>query len=181
MELLKSLTTGLIVRGVLAIILGIVALVWPMATLVALVLMWGIYAIADGVFALIGGFGPGLPGWQRIMVLAFAAISLMAGFFAIARPITGAVVLTWALGLWLVVRGAFDLVSAFQQTLPAPRWLVVTSGLLTLVAGLLVMANPGEATVALGWWLGFFALAWGVLMVAAGVAARGSLTSADRA
>ena len=71
------------------------------------------------------------------------ALALIAAFYAIFRPAASAVALTWVLGIWLIVRGIFELVGAFASTVATPRWLLALGGVLSLLLGFLFTANPG--------------------------------------
>jgi len=83
-------------------------------------------------------------------------------------------VVTWFLGIWLLVRGLFELVGAFSSTISSPRWLLVLGALLDLVLGWLFVSNPGTAAVAVAWVIGLLAIAWGVVFVVLALAARGA-------
>lgn len=160
----------LVGRGVLGIAFGIMAIAWPITTAIALALLWGIWALADGIGSLWQAFQPGATG--RLWLAVMGVIAVVAGFFAIARPGLTAVALTWVLGIWLVVRGLFELAGAFASTLPMPRWLLVLSAVLSVVLGVLFAANPGSGAVAVAFWLGLTALVWGIALVATGLMVR---------
>jgi uncharacterized membrane protein HdeD (DUF308 family) len=161
----------LVVQGVVAVILGIVALVWPSITLIALVFLWGIWALVDGIAMGAAAFRPG-PTGGRILFGVMAVLGILAAFFAFVRPGVTAVALTWILGIWLIVRGIFELVGAFSSTLQAPRWLLVLGGLLDLVLGILFVANPGTGVVAIIWVVGVMAIVWGIVFVVLGLTVR---------
>ena len=163
--------TVLVVQGVVAVILGVVALVWPAITLIALVFLWGIWALVDGIAMGAAAFRPG-PTGRRILFGIMAVLGIVAAFFAFFRPGLTAVALTWILGLWLIVRGVFELVGAFSSTLPAPRWLIVLGGLIDLVLGILFVANPGTGVVTIIWVVGVLAIVWGIVFVVLGLMVR---------
>lgn len=160
----------LVVRGVIGVLFGIVAMVWPVTTAIALALLWGIWALTDGVGALVQAFQRDATG--RVWLVVMGVIGLIAGFFAIFSPAVTAVTLTWILGIWLVVRGVFELVGAFSSSTLLPRWLLVVGGALSILLGLLFAANPGQGAVALAFWLGITALLWGVAFVVLGLMLR---------
>jgi uncharacterized membrane protein HdeD (DUF308 family) len=156
----------LVLRGVLGIVFGIVAIAWPISTATALALLWGIWALVEGLGSLWQAFQPGATG--RVWLVVMGVIALVAAFFAIFHAGATAVALTWILGIWLIVRGIFELVGAFASTLPMPRWLLVLGGLLSILVGVLFTANPGAGAVAVAVWLGLMALIWGIVLVATG-------------
>jgi uncharacterized membrane protein HdeD (DUF308 family) len=161
----------LVVQGVVAVILGVVALVWPQITLIALVVIWGVWALVDGIAMGAAAFRPG-PTGRRILFGIMAVLGIVAAFFAFFRPGLTAVALTWILGIWLIVRGLFELVGAFSSTLQAPRWLIIVSALIDLLLGILFVANPGTGVVAIIWVIGVLAIVWGIVFVVLGLTVR---------
>lgn len=161
---------SLVVRGGVGIVFGILAMVWPVTTAIALALLFGFWALVDGVGSIAQAFQKDATG--RVWLAVMGVLSLVAAFFAIFSPAVTAVALTWILGIWLVVRGIFELVGAFASSTLAPRWLLVVGGLLSIVLGVLFAVNPGRAAVAIAFWLGLVALAWGIAFVVLGVVVR---------
>jgi len=169
----------LLVRGVIAILFGIVAIAWPTSTAIALALLWGFWALFDGVGSLVQAFQPESRG-SRVWLVIMGLIALVAAFFAIFRPAVTAVALTWILGIWLIVRGVFEAIGAFSSSLVLPRWLLLLGAALSLLLGALFVANPGRAVVAIAVWLGITAIVWGGAFVAMAIAIRHDLTSLER-
>ena len=173
------LTVGwkmLVVRGAIAIVFGILAIIWPIQTAVALALLWGFWALLDGVSSLVQAFQPASRG-RRLWLVFIGVIALIAAFFAIFSPAVTAVALTWILGIWLIVRGVFEAVGAFSSSRQIPRWLLLVSAALSLILGILFVANPGAAAVGLAVVLGIIALIWGAVFLAIGLAMRRDLAA----
>lgn len=166
----------LLVRGVLGIVFGILAIAWPISTAIALALLWGIWALADGIGSIAQAFQPKSRG-SRLWLLALGVIAVIAGFFAIVHPGMTVATLTWILGIWLIIRGIFELAGAFSSGLPMPRWLLVLNGLLSLLIGILFAANPGAGAVGIAVVLGITALVWGVVLIAVAMSVRRGLTT----
>lgn len=161
----------LMLRGVIGVIFGVVAIAWPISTAIALAFLWGVWALVDGVGLLVQAFQPeGESG--RVWLAVMGVIALLAAFFAIFSPAVTAVTLTWILGIWLVVRGVFEAVGAFSSTRTAPRWYLLVSAVLSVVLGVLFAANPGASAVAIAVWLGIVAIAWGGVLVVTAFAVR---------
>ncbi len=158
----------LIVRGVVAIVFGIVAISWPQSTAIAFALLWGVWALADGLGSLLQAFSPDSVGTPRWLLVVMGVIALLAGFFAVTSPAMTAVTLTWILGIWLLVRGAFELMAAFGSTTAVPRGLLYLGAALDLLLGVLFVANPGRGVIGIAVLLGLTAVAWGVVFVAVG-------------
>ena len=171
-DLLTAAWKLLLLRGVIGIVFGIVLMVWPQATIVVLMVLIGIWALIDGIGLAAQVFAKGAPTGQRVLFAVMALVALGVALFAIFSPDKAASVLTWVIGIWLLVRGAFELVGAFSSTIAAPRWLLVLGALLDLVLGWLFVSNPGTAAVAVAWVIGLFAIAWGVVFVVLALAAR---------
>lgn len=169
----------LILTGVIAVVFGIIAISRPGLSAITLVVVWGFYAIADGVVALISAFRDGASGGMRIFTIVVGVIGVLAGIIAVARPFSSTVALAWALGFWLVFRGLFELASAFTTRRDGSRWLLVLSGLLFVVAGVIFMANPGEAALSVAVMLGIIAVAWGLALVVAGFVVRSKIKSGE--
>lgn len=163
---------ALVARGAVAIVFGVLAMVWPLETATALALLWGLWALADGIGSLAQAFWPGAGSGSRGLLGAMGAIALIAGIFAVTSPAVTAVALTWILGVWLIARGVFELGAALTSTTAVPRGMLVLVGLLDLLLGVLFAANPGKGAVGIAFILGLTALAWGVVVVLTGLWVR---------
>jgi uncharacterized membrane protein HdeD (DUF308 family) len=168
----------LLVRGVIAVLFGIVAIAWPISTAIALALLWGFWALFDGIGSLVQAFQPESRG-GRVWLVIMGLVALVAAFFAIFSPAMTAVALTWILGIWLIVRGVFEAIGAFSSSSQLPRWLLLVGAALSLILGLLFVFNPGRAVVAIAVWLGVAAIIWGGVFVAMAIAIRHDLTSLE--
>jgi uncharacterized membrane protein HdeD (DUF308 family) len=160
-----------VVRGALAVVFGLVAIFWPTTTAAALAILWGFWALADGIGNIVQATRPG-PGSMRIAAALMGLIALVAAFFAIFSPAVTAVALTWILGIWLIVRGVMELVLSFSDNRPAPRGLMLLGAALDLLLGVLFVANPGAGVVGIAVLLGLTALAWGAVFVVLGLMLR---------
>ncbi|HET7799793.1 MAG TPA: DUF308 domain-containing protein [Humibacillus xanthopallidus] len=165
----------LVTQGVIGVVFGVVAMVWPIASVVTLVVLWGIFALVDGVGSIVAAFraqGGGAKTW----LVVIGAISILAGLYAVIHPGTALVALTWAVGLWLIIRAAYDLYAAFAFTDDGvPRWLRVVGAVLLGIAGFIIVTHPGTAALAFTVWIGLLALLWGVLLVVAGLVLRSAV------
>jgi uncharacterized membrane protein HdeD (DUF308 family) len=162
----------LMVRGGLAIIFGILAMAWPIETAIALAILFGVWALVDGIGSFAQAFEKGTPTSARILLLVMGVVALIVAFFAIFSPAVAAVTLTWILGIWLIVRGAFEVFAAFSATRDAPRWLLLVTAAVDVILGVLFVANPGSSVVAIAWVLGLVAIVWGIAFVATGFIVR---------
>jgi uncharacterized membrane protein HdeD (DUF308 family) len=162
----------LMARGALAIVFGILAMAWPIETAIALVLLFGLWALVDGAGSFAQAFERDTPPSARILLSVMGVAALIAAFFAIFSPAVAAVTLTWILGIWLIVRGAFEVFAAFGATHDAPRWLLLVTAGVDVILGILFVANPGSSALAIAWVLGLVAIVWGIAFLATGFVVR---------
>ena len=139
----------LAIRGVFAIIFAVIAFLWPGITAAALVVLFGAYALVDGVFAIIAGVraaqhhsrsGPLL--LEGILDLVIAAIVF---FWPVEALIAAGIALIRIAG----------------------EWLLVLSGIISLLLGIILFVQPGAGVIALSWWLGIYALLFGISLIGA--------------
>lgn len=169
----------LLVRGIIGIIFGVVAMVWPEPTLRALGVLWGVWALADGGASIAQAF-TSRQGWARVGLIGLGVISLAAGILAILLPGLTVAALTWILGVWLIARGATELVGAFTVSVQSHRALAVLSGVVDGVIGVVLMANPGRAALSVAFFVGLMAVIWGLVFTGWALATRrNSDASAD--
>ena len=156
----------LMLRGVAAVIFGILAFVWPGLSLLALVLLFGIYALLDGFFALIAavlGRHKSTPLWWLILA---GLVSVAAGIMTFVYPQITALVLVVFIGAWALVRGIFEIVGALRLRKEiSNEWLLIAIGLLSVIFGLAILANPGAGALALVWLIGIYAILFGLPMI----------------
>lgn len=176
-QLMRRSSSYLFFSGAIAILFGLIASLSPISTVLTLVVIWGIYALADGVMALAASFRPENRG-ARMYLNITGIIGILAGLFAIFHPISGAATLTWVMGIWFIVRGMFDLMAAIGGHAATSRGSLALAGIAWIFAGLLFCMNPGHAILAISVWLGVLAIAWGILLIAGGFFVRSSARDA---
>jgi uncharacterized membrane protein HdeD (DUF308 family) len=176
MDLLSTAWKLLLLRGVMGVLFGILAIAWPIETVIGLAVLWGIWALVDGVGLFVAAFRPEGSGGQRLLAGLMAAIAVLAGLYAIVHPGSAAVALTWVIGIWLLVRGVFEVVGAFAvgQT-GSSRWMGVLSGLVDFLLGGILVAHPGKSAVGITWLLGIIALVWGIVLIVLALVVRSQL------
>ncbi|MFT4297261.1 MAG: DUF308 domain-containing protein [Micropruina sp.] len=171
LDLLKRSSTYLLISGSMALVFGIVAAFFPFATAATVVVLWGVYALVDGVAAATMAARPG-PGQSRGYLILTAIVGIVAGLVAVISPVSVGAALAWVLGAWLIVRGVLEIASAFAQRLSGSRWLLLLGGLFWLAAGALIVSYPGVAVLSVALWLGVMAIVWGIALLVVGVAVR---------
>jgi len=170
--MLKSLSTSLIGRGILALAAGIIALAWPQVTVLALVILFAVYAFTAAGLEAMRAFssasaGPG----ARHLLLGLA--DLAAGVIALAWPGPTALVLVLIVGSWAVIAGLVEITAAFPAGEPAgTRALFILGGLASVAFGVVLFARPGIGAITLALLFGLFNLIYGTSMLAQGVELR---------
>jgi uncharacterized membrane protein HdeD (DUF308 family) len=163
----------ILVRGIAAVIFGVLALLLPGITLAALVLLWGAYALADGIIALIAAFrirDRGKPFWALLVV---GILGVAAGILTFLWPGMTALVLLAFIAAWSLVMGIFQIVAAIRLRKSIEHeWLLGVSGLLSVIFGALMLISPGAGALAVLWLIGAYAIVFGVLLIALGFKLR---------
>lgn len=152
-------------RGVLALIFGLIAIVLPGVTITALVLLFAAYMLVDGVFAIIAGVRAAQRHERWGLLIFEGVIDFIAGAIAIIWPLITVVVFVYLLAAWAIVTGALAFSAALRLELEHGRWLLALGGILSFIWGFLLLFWPIAGAVALTWWLGAYALVFGVTML----------------
>jgi uncharacterized membrane protein HdeD (DUF308 family) len=160
----------LVVRGIAAIVFGILTFAVPQSSLFALVILWGAYAIVDGVFALMLAARSGRAGERWGWMLIEGLVGIGAGVVTFVWPQITAIVLLTVIAFWAVLTGVAEVAMAITLRREIKgEWFLALSGLLSMAFGVLLLANPGRGALALAWTIGAYALAFGVMLIALGV------------
>lgn len=163
-------------RGVAALLFGVLALVWPGITVVALVLVFGAYALVDGAFTAATAFGDRAGGRTRgdhAWLFARGAAGILTGVIAVVWPGITAVALLWVIAVWAMVTGALEMVAAFQlRKQMRHEWMLALSGALSVLFGLLLVVWPAAGVLTLVGLIGIAAIAFGVTLLMLGLRLR---------
>jgi len=158
-------------RGVAALIFGILAFVWPAATLLVLALFWGAYVFCDGIFSLVAGFrmrDQGKPMWSLLLI---GVLGIAAGLITFFAPGITAVALLVFIAVWAILMGIFQVVTAIRVRKTIDHeWLLIVSGVVSILFGLVLLFSPAAGLIALVWVVGGYAVVFGLLQI--GVALR---------
>ncbi|MCW2805370.1 MAG: putative rane protein [Propionibacteriaceae bacterium] len=183
MDLGRSLSWLLILRGILAILFGIVALIWPGLTAVALAIVFGVYVLIDGAGLVVSGIrGKNQAGQfdrgRRVLFVVAGLIGIAAGIGTLIWPdITVIVLALWA-GAWAVLTGASEIGAAIRlRKEMTGEWLLILVGALSVIAGLLIFLRPDIGALALAQLLGVYGLIAGVLLLIAGWRVRRAVSA----
>ena len=151
------------IRGIAAIVFGILALVWPGPTLAVLVLLFGAYAFVDGVTMLVAlARGDVLARRHKWATALMGALGIIASIVALVWPGMTALTLLYLVAIWAISTGFLQIVAAieFRREIDGEGWMVL-GGILSIVFGGLLVAFPSSGLVTLVWMVGFWAELFG--------------------
>lgn len=163
---LKSSWWALALRGLAAIIFGILAFVWPGITVTVLVFLFGAYAIVDGIFALVAAARQGSHSNHFWTWILEGIIGIVAGIVAFFMPGLTAVVLLYLIAAWAVVTGVLEIVAAIRlrREIKGELFLAL-SGLVSILLGIALFLFPAAGLLATVWMIGVYAILFGILMI----------------
>ena len=177
----KSWSNSLIARGVLALIVGIIAIAWPSVTILALVILFAVYCFMDSIIEASRAFSSDGAG-SVIGHLLLALIDVAAGVVALVWPGPTALVLVIVVAVWAFATGFFELFAAFQSGETAgTRAFFILAGLVSIAFGVVLVARPGIGAVTLALLFGLYSMIYGVSMIVVGVNARRTGKTLDSA
>jgi uncharacterized membrane protein HdeD (DUF308 family) len=158
---------ALLIRGIAAVIFGIIAFVWPGATGFALVILFGAYAFVDGVFAIIAAIRAGESHQRWIAFAIEGIIGLVIAAIVFIHPVIAAIALYITIAIWAVLTGIFEIVEAVQLRKLIPNeWLLILGGICSIVFGILLVAFPLAGVLTVIFLIGAYAVIFGILMIA---------------
>ena len=155
-----------LIRGILAVLFGIMALIWPGITLTSLVLLFGAYALVEGIFSAIAGvsaYGEN-ERWWAILLSGLAGI--LFGILTFFWPGMTALILLYFIGAWAIVTGILEIVAAVQlRRVINNEWLLIIGGILSIIFGVLLFIFPGAGALGLVTLIGIYAIIFGVAQI----------------
>ena len=157
---------ALALRGILSILVGILAITRPGVTLAAIVLLIGAYMFVDGVFAIMASLRGMRTGDRWGWMLVEGILGIVAGLIVLRTPATGAIVLLWLVAFWAITHGIAEIAAGIKlRKIIEGEWLLILAGVLTLGLGLYVLMRPGVGLLLLATWVGVYALFTGIVML----------------
>ena len=157
---------ALALRGCLSILVGVLALTKPGATLAALVLLIGAWMFVDGVFAIMAALRGMRRGDRWGWMLVSGILGIVAGIIVFRTPATGALVLLWLVAFWAITHGITEIAAGIKlRKIIEKEWLLILAGALSLALGIYVLLRPGVGLLLVVTWFGVYALFAGILML----------------
>ena len=164
---------ALVLRGVLAILFGLAAFLWPGLTIFSLTFVFGFYAMLDGIFALVAAWSN--RSHERWWVLLLEGLlGIAAGVIAFISPGLTALALLTVIAVWAILTGIMEIMAAIRLRREiANEWWLALGGLFSIVFGVLLLIWPESGLITLSWIIGGYALAFGLMMLMLGFRLQG--------
>lgn len=166
----------LLLRGLAAIALGVLVLWWPGVTLLTLVILWGVFALLDGLSGIMLGLRGEADGtmWWTMMLLGVVGVG--AAITAFIWPGMTAVILLWIIAWTAILRGVFEIAAAIRLRKHIDNeWLLAISGLVSVIAGCLVLRNPAAGALAITLLIGGYMIVLGLVAVVLSFRLKGAI------
>jgi len=170
----------LALRGIVAILFGIVAFLWPGVTWLVVVASFAAFATVDGIFALVAAFsGHGQRRWWALALEGIFGISV--GVITLFWPQVTQLALLYLIAYWAIVTGLFEVIAAVRLREEIEgEWLLGLAGILSMLFGVALVILPGPGALAVAWLIGCYAIAAGLVFLILAYRMRESLRLAPR-
>ncbi len=169
----------LLLRGLVAIAFGVLIWVQPGISLAALVLLFGAYSMADGILGVWTAVAARKEREQWWVLLLEGLLGIGVGILTFLVPGITALVLLFYIAIWAIATGVLEIVAAIRLRKEIDgEWLLILSGLASVVFGVILMAQPGAGALAVLWLIATYAIVFGVLLVILALKARSFVSEA---
>jgi uncharacterized membrane protein HdeD (DUF308 family) len=160
----------ILVRGIIALIFGIVVLAWPTAALIIFAILFGVFVFADGIFTLVAAINykasGGRRAWLFVSSIAGIAVGLIIFFLPVVAIPLLILILVFLIAAWALVTGVMELVYAFQANQDTViRWMFAISGILSIILGILMLIKPLIGALVIAVVVGAYAVLVGILLI----------------
>jgi uncharacterized membrane protein HdeD (DUF308 family) len=152
-------------RGLAGILFGLIALFLPGAAMLSLALVFGVYLLVDGICGIVAAVRAARHHERWAWLLAEAVLNLIMGVIAAVFPVAAVLAFVLVTAAWALLSGGMMLAAAFQLHVSHGRWWLVLGGLVSIAWGILLVIAPVAGAVVLTWWLGAYAMIFGILLL----------------
>jgi uncharacterized membrane protein HdeD (DUF308 family) len=155
----------ILLRGICAVIFGLLTFAWPGVTLAVLVLFYGAFAFADGVLALVAAVMGGQPA-PRWWLAIVGVLGLAAGLITLVMPGITALILLYCIAFWAIAIGVMQIFGAIRLRKEIDNeWMLIASGILSIVFGIVLLVAPGAGALGLLFVIGVYAVIHGIMLI----------------
>jgi uncharacterized membrane protein HdeD (DUF308 family) len=164
-QLISNYRNMFLFRGIAAVLFGVIALVWPKMTLSALVFVFGLFAVISGITAVVAALrNTEFPGWGWL--LAEGILGFVVGAVTLAWPGITALAFLFLLAAWAIVTGVFEVIAPLAYPMSGGRGvLTALSGVISIIFGILIAAQPSSGLLAVVWLIGVYAILFGIMYI----------------
>lgn len=152
-------------RGLLGIAFGLICLLVPAAAILALILLFSAYMLVDGVLAIVSGIKAARSGERWGLLILEGFVDIAAGVIAFLWPAITTVAFVILIAVWAIISGALMLAAALSLKLDHGRWWLALGGIASVIFGIVLLIAPVVGAVVLTWWLGAYAIVFGVMLL----------------
>lgn len=167
-------------RGLAALLFGIVALIAPGVTLLTLVLFFSAYMLVDGFAGIFAAVRAAQKHERWGLLLLEGLLNLVVGVGAFLVPEAAVWAFVFLLAVWALVSGGLMLASAFSLHAHYGRWWLILGAVISMLFGIALLINPSMSALVLTWWLGAYAIAFGIMLLILGFQLRGRHEAAGK-
>ena len=163
----------LLIRGILAVVFGVLAYIQPAITLAALVLLFGAYSFADGVMSIVAGFAGRGEREHWWVLLLEGLVGVAVGILTLWAPGITAMALLFYIAAWAILTGILEIAAAIRLRKEIRgEWLLILGGLASVAFGGLLVARPGAGALTVVWLIAGYAVVFGILLIVLAFKAR---------
>ncbi|WP_405645830.1 HdeD family acid-resistance protein [Streptomyces sp. NBC_00019] len=176
----KAAWQVVLITGIASLILGVLVLIWPGSTLLATGILFGVYLVISGVFQLVSAFGTHKTTGLRVLAFISGALSILLGLFCFRGPMQSLLLLALWIGIGWLIRGITQtLAAASDPSMPARGWQIFL-GIVTFLAGIVLIDSPFESVAVLTVVGGIWLVAVGIVEIVTAVRMRGQTGNVPR-
>ncbi len=164
-QLIGNFRTMFLFRGIAAVLFGVLTLVWPKLSLTVLVLVFGVFAVISGITAVVAALrSTDIPGWG--LLLFEGILGTLAGAIALVFPGITALAFLYLLAAWAIITGILEVIAPLSFPMSTGRAvLTALAGVLSVVFGILIAAQPAAGLLAVVWLIGIYAIVFGIMYI----------------
>lgn len=160
---------GILIRGIIAILIGAMAIFWPGVGIQVLVLIFGIYAFLDGALALFSGVS-----LNSVAMVIEGIVGVLVGIYIFFWTEQAVVLFILVIAVWAIVTGIFEIIAGLQlRRQIANEFLLLFVGIVSILFGSLIFIKPAILAVAISFIFGVYALIFGIFLVALAITVKG--------
>jgi len=156
----------LLIRGIVAVLFGLAAIVWPGLTALVLVYLFGAFAFVDGIVAVVVSMQERaiVPRWWVLLIEGI--VGILIGILTFFSPAVTALALLYLIAVWAIITGILEIAAAFSMRRALVlEWTLAIAGILSILLGILLAIQPASGILAVVWIIGIYAIVFGVLLI----------------